>query len=218
MSKVLITGASGMIGSLILSRALNDASVEEVISLVRQKSGVKNKKLTEVVVKNFEVLSEVEKFLNNVDVVYYCIGVYTGAVKEDLFKKITVTYPKVLAEKIKEFSPNARFCLLSGAGADRREKSKIAFARYKGEVENILDGFFSKNFYTFRPSYIYPVTKRVEPNFSYKLWYLLYPLLKLFGDKVSIKSTELADGMYKIGQLGSQQNIFENKEIINLLK
>ena len=129
---------------------------------------------------------------------------------------ITVAYPEALASTVKRQSPKVSFCLLSGAGADRSEKSRMMFARDKGAIENRLSGMGFTSFHTFRPSYIYPVSPRQEPNLSYRLMRAIYPLLKLFGNTTSIRSTELAASMFFVGLKGDDREIFENKDILEL--
>jgi len=85
---------------------------------------------------------------------------------------------------------------------------------YKGIIENRLSKMGFKAFHALRPGYIYPVTPRKEPNFTYRISRFLYPLIKLFGSNSSIQSTELAASMFKIGLSGSDKEIFENKYIM----
>jgi uncharacterized protein YbjT (DUF2867 family) len=213
---VLIIGSTGMIGKLILNRCLESEEVSQVISLVRKASGQKHDKLTEVVVSNFEDYSEHAALFKNIQVSFFCLGVYTGAVPDDLFKKITVDYAVAFAKALEEHSPQARLCLLSGAGADRTEKSKTSFARYKGMAENQIANM-NLQFHSFRPGYIYPVEKRIEPNFGYTIMRLIYPLIKLLGNKYSITSTELSNAMFKVGVEGADQEVLENKEIFRYI-
>jgi len=44
---------------------------------------------------------------------------------------------------------------LSGAGADQTGRSRMAFARYKGEAEKALLAAGFPSVYIFRPAYIY---------------------------------------------------------------
>jgi len=69
-------------------------------------------------------------------------------------------------------------------------------------------------FYSFRPAYIYPVEPRIEPNVGYKIFKALYPIIKVFGKKYSIKSTELANSMFYVGLNGSDKQILENEDIL----
>jgi hypothetical protein len=102
---------------------------------------------------------------------------------------------------------------LSGQGADRTEKSKLQFARDKGAIENALAGLGFKSFYAFRPGYIYPTTKRKEPNFFYTVSRLFYPILKLLGNNVSITDQQLAATMYAVGMNGYSKEVLENKDM-----
>lgn len=214
MKRVLIAGASGMIGHLILKHCLSHSEILEVISLVRKPSGQQHAKLIEVVVSDFKNYEAIAANFETVDIAYFCIGVYTGQVNDMLFKAITVDYAVNFAKILKAKSPNARLCLLSGAGADRSEKSRTAFARYKGMAENTISGL-GLEFYAFRPAYIYPVTARKEPSFMYGLMRKLYPIIKLFGKNASITSTDLAQAMFTVGLHGASNEILENKMILD---
>jgi len=211
--KAIITGGTGMIGNLILNHCLDSAKISEVISLVRKPKGTAHAKLKEVVVKDFTDYSQHQALFQNVDFAFFCIGVYTGQVEDELFKKITVDYAVEFASALKEKSPKSTFCFLSGGGSDRTEKSRTAFARYKGMAENQIHDL-GLNFHSFRPAYIYPVTARKEPNLMYRFSRTLYPVIKLFGDNVSIKSTELAAAMFNVAMNGADQEILENKDIL----
>ncbi|MFH6604874.1 NAD(P)H-binding protein [Maribacter algicola] len=217
MKYVLIAGASGMIGSIILDECLSSSRINRVISLVRKKSNTTRAKLKEVIIEDFTVYDNHRNLFKNIDTAFFCIGVYTGGVPDKLFKEITVDYAVHFAEMLKEHSPNAKLCLLSGAGADRAEKSKTSFALYKGMAENQIDRL-GLEFYAFRPAYIYPVEPRKEPNLMYGIMRNLYPVLRLLGSNFSIKSTELAQAMYEIGIKGTDKKILENKDLIHYLK
>lgn len=211
--KVIIAGSTGMVGELILNQCLNSPLIAEVVSLVRNPTGRDHQKLSEIVIQNFEDYSAYSHCFMAKDIAFFCIGVYTGQVKDDLFKKITVDYAVKFATALKEHSPNARICLLSGAGADITEKSKTSFARYKGMAENKIRAL-DLEFYTFRPAYIYPVVRRKEPNIMYRLSRALYPIIKIFGKNASIRSDDLAAGMFKVGVNGTEKQILENRDIL----
>jgi len=211
--KVIIAGSSGMIGNLVLTHCLNSDQVTQVISLVRQPTNLKNPKLNEVVIPDFEDYSLQENLFKEVNTAFFCIGAYTGQVPDDLFKKITVNYAVEFAKAVAKNSPGATLCLLSGAGADRTEKSKTAFARYKGMAENQISKL-DLQFYSLRPAYIYPVESRKEPNLAYRIFRALYPVIKLFGNQYTIKSTELAQAIFQVGLHRANQPILENKDIL----
>ena len=214
MKRVMIAGASGMIGNLILDKCLLSSEVPEVISLVRRKSFRTHVKLKEVVVADFKNYEALNSTFENIDTAFFCIGAYTGQVPDRKFKEITVDFAVNFAQVLKQNSPNASLCLLSGAGADRTEQSNTSFAKYKGMAENRISQL-GLAFYAFRPGYIYPVIPRKEPNIMYKILRLLYPLMKFMSPNSSIKSTELAQAMLHVGLQGAEHKILENKDILN---
>lgn len=216
MKRVLIAGASGMVGNHLLNNCLASEQVDKVFSLVRRKSNSNHPKLHEVIIDDFSDYTTHQSLFYNIDVAFFCVGVYTGQVPDEEFKRITVDFPVSFAKALKVNSPDANVCLLSGAEADRTEKSKTSFARYKGMAENRISEL-DLNFYAFRPGYIYPVIPRREPNLMYSISRALYPIIRLFGKNASIKSNELAACMLKVGMDGTEKDILENRDIIELL-
>ncbi len=211
--KVLFAGSTGMIGNLILNHCLSSNKIDKVITIVRKPSKLQHPKLSEVIIEDFEDYSNHIETFQGIDSAYFCLGVYTGQVPDEVFKKITVTYAVSFAEKLAKESPGAKLCLLSGAGADRTEKSRTPFARYKGMAENQI-AKLNLTFYSFRPGYIFPVEPRKEPNLMYVLMRIMYPLVKLLGNKYSITSTALAKAMFVVGVHGASKQILENQDII----
>jgi uncharacterized protein YbjT (DUF2867 family) len=128
----------------------------------------------------------------------FCLGTYTGSVSDSDFRKITVDYTVEFSRVLYENSPGASFSFLSGNGADPTGRSRMAFARYKGEAENILVAAGFPHVYIFRPAYIYPVEPRKEPNFSYRLLRAIYPMFRrLFPNQV-IPADDLARTMIDV--------------------
>jgi uncharacterized protein YbjT (DUF2867 family) len=214
--KVVITGSTGMVGSIVLELCLQSSEISEVIALVRRSTQKAHAKYKEVIVDDFLHYEPYIHLFKGVDVVFYCLGVYTGAVPAEEFRKINVDYPLILAKSIYSQSPTATFCLLSGQGADNTEKSKMQFARDKGAIENALMNLNFKSFYSLRPGYIYPTTKRKEPNLFYKISRLLYPIIKLLGSSMSITDQQLAATIFTVGMNGNSKSILENRDMIEL--
>lgn len=210
---VMITGPTGMVGGHAVEYALKRKDVGKVTIITRRKTGIKNKKLVEVIHKDFMDLSPISEHLKDQDVVIYCIGVYTGAVPENEHEHITVDLTKSFARAVQKHNKDLTFCFLSGAGADRREKSRMVFARSKGKAENFLLKQKFKAVYIFRPGYIYPVKKRREPNFSYKLFRFLWPVLGRIAPNMGINSDWLGHTMVDVGLRGGKMNTYENRDI-----
>ncbi len=214
--KVIITGATGMVGGCALRICLDEPDVSKVTVIVRRSVGIQHDKLREILHNDFTDYSAITDALKDHDVALYCLGAYTGAVPDDEFRRITVDYTLAFANALHEASPQAAFCFLSGQGADQTERSRMAFARYKGTAEKALLKIDFPRVHIFRPGYIYPVTQREEPNLVYRISRVLYPLLSRVSPNIGIPSEDLAHAMVQTGLYGTgreESSIFENKEI-----
>jgi uncharacterized protein YbjT (DUF2867 family) len=215
---VIITGATGMVGGYALDYCLRSEYVGTVTALVRNHIGRKHPKLVEVIIKDFEDYSAVSDHLSGHDTALFCIGVYTGAVPNDEFERITVDYTKAFVSALLERSGPVSFCFLSGAGADRKERSKMVFARSKGKAENHLLRQDFGSLHIFRPGYIYPVKKRNEPNLGYRISRTIWPVMKRISPGMGINSDDLGNAIADIGIKGVGLETYENKDILKHLK
>jgi uncharacterized protein YbjT (DUF2867 family) len=182
----------------------------------RRSTGINDDRLREVVMDDFADYSALTDVLENQKAALYCLGAYTGAVPDGLFRRITVDYSLTFARALRKASPQAAFCFLSGQGADQTERSRLAFARYKGAAEKALLEIGFPRVHIFRPGYIYPVTPRKEPNLIYTITRFLYPLLRRLYPNIGISSEDLARAMVVAGLYGTgkyENPVLENKDI-----
>lgn len=210
---IIIMGSTGMIGSIILKEAIASKEINKILLINKKPSGILHKKITEIIHDDFLDFSSIASSLRHIDIAYYCIGVYTGSVPADEFRMITVDILEAFSSTIKKVNPHSTFCLLSAAGADQSQTSKIMFARDKGAAENIILEHCYDHHYFFRPGYIYPSTKRKEPNFMYKIMRTIYPLFKYIIPNASITSEELARALFITGVKGNKKSILNNKDM-----
>lgn len=213
--RLVIVGATGMVGGYALRDALGDPDVAAVTAIVRRTLGLSHPKLTEVVHPDFANCSALAETLSGQDAAIFCLGAYTGVVPDAELRRITVEYTIEFARVLRGNSPEAAFSFLSGSGADPTGRSRMAFARYKGEAETALlaAGF---PLYIFRPAYIYPVEPRKEPNLSYRLLRAIYPLFRLLLPNQVIRADDLARAMVHAAVHGTPQHpepVFENSDI-----
>ena len=162
--RLVIVGATGMVGGYALRFALEDSAVISVMAIGRRPLGISHPKLNEVIHQNFSNCSALAEPLSGQDAAIFCLGVYTGAVSDTQLREVTVVYPIEFARVLHLSSPDSAFSFLSGSGADQSGRSRMAFARYKGEAETALLRTGFSHVYIFRPAYIYPVEARKEPN------------------------------------------------------
>jgi uncharacterized protein YbjT (DUF2867 family) len=214
--RLVIVGASGMVGGCALRSALEDRTVDEVTSIGRRTLGVTHPKLREVLHQDFGDCSALAPALSCQDAAVFCLGTYTGAVPDTELRRTTVDYPIEFARVLRGGSPNATFAFLSGAGADPTGRSRIAFARYKGEAEQALLAAGFPHVYMFRPAYIYPVEPRKEPNVGYRVLRAIYPVFRVLFPNQVIRADDLARVMVDVAVRGPGEHrspVFENGDI-----
>ena len=209
-----------MVGGYALRHALSLSAVERVTSISRRKTGLSHPKLDEILHQDFSDCSALAPALSGQDAAIFCLGTYTGTVTDGEMRTITVDYTVDFARVLRGSSPDASFSFLSGSGADPTGRSRMAFARYKGEAEKALLGSGFPRLFIFRPAYIYPVEPRKEPNFSYRLLRSVYPVLQLLFPSQVIRADDLATSMVDIAiRTGArtEQVILENRDIRNMV-
>ena len=216
----MLVGATGMVGGYALRYALDDDTVKTVTAIVRRKLGISHPKLREVLHADFADCSTLSSALSEQDAAVFCLGTYTGTVSDAELRKVTVAYTIEFARVLHGASPEAAFSFLSGNGADATGKSRIAFARYKGEAENALIAAGFPSVYLFRPAYIYPVEPRKEPNFNYRILRAIYPAFRVPFPNLVVRADELAHAMVDAVVRGSERGsrVFENRDIRALVK
>src|SRR5580698_4040217 len=219
--RIVIVGATGMVGGYALRYALENSAVGSVTSIGRKKIGISHPKLSEVQHRDFSDCSALAGTLLGQDAVVFCLGTYTGSVSDAELRTITAGYTIEFARVLRNNSPNVAFSFLSGNGADPTGRSRLAFARYKGEAEKALLAAGFPRAYLFRPAYIYPVQPRKEPNFSYRLIRAVYPLFRLLFPNQVVRADDLACAMVNIVLRETHEHqclIFENRDIRAMVK
>ena len=218
IKRVLITGATGMVGGFVLKQLLIDPSVEEVISIGRRKSGVTDEKLTEIIHSDFLKFSPVKDKLKGIDVCIYCLGVYQPHVSKEQFFEVTCDYQKALTDVLEKSSTDLTFVLFGAQGADPSGKSKVTFAKGKGRAEKqLMKTVFPKK-YIFRPGYIHPTGERKPGGFVHTLLSPLAKAIYKFFPSMGIDDRDLARAMVDTGLTGTREpDTYENKDIREMI-
>jgi uncharacterized protein YbjT (DUF2867 family) len=218
--RLVIVGATGMVGGYALRYALQHPCVKIATAIARRKLDLSHPKLNQVVHQNFADCSALREVVSSHDAAIFCLGAYTGAVTDAELRTITVDYTVEFARVLHVSSPGAAFSFLSGSGADPSGRSRMHFARYKGEAENALLAAGFPHVYIFRPAYIYPVESRKEPNFSYRLLRAIYPAFRVLFPNQVIPADDLARAMVDVvvqKTPGRESQVFENRDIRSMI-
>ncbi|MEK8132437.1 NAD-dependent epimerase/dehydratase family protein [Paenibacillus filicis] len=214
--KVILTGATGMVGEGVLHECLLDPEVEEVLVISRRISGMSHPKLTELVHDNFFDLSSIAERLKGYDACFYCLGISSVGKSEADYTRITYDMTMHMAELLSRSNPGMVFCYITGSGTDSTEQGRSMWARVKGRTENHLLQLPFRAAYMFRPSYIHP-TKGLKNTYSYA-WTItwLYPLLKPLFPNQLLTMKELGNAMLQVARTGYEKPILQVPDILRL--
>jgi uncharacterized protein YbjT (DUF2867 family) len=214
--KVIITGATGMVGEGVLHECLQHRDIEKVLIVNRRPSGFTHPKLQEIIHANFFDLSSIENELTGYDACFFCLGVSSIGMKENKYYHLTFSLTLNFARTLLVINPHSVFCYVSGFGTDSSEVGKSMWARVKGKTENhlILLGF--RDAYMFRPGFLLPTPglKNALKGYRYVNW--LYPTLRRFFPKYVCALQELGLAMIHVTNKGFEKSIVEVVDIVEM--
>src|SRR6202162_683573 len=192
--KVIIFGATGMVGQSVLRESLLDSEVERVLVVGRSSIGVEHEKLKAIVHKDFFDFSNMEANLSGYDACFFCLGVSSAGMTERDYTRVTCDVTMAAAEVLARKNPRMTFIYISGAGTDSSEHGRSMWARVKGRTENALLKMPLKA-YMFRPGYIQPMhgikSKTKLYSAAYTVVAPLYPLLRRLAPKYVTTTEQL---------------------------
>jgi uncharacterized protein YbjT (DUF2867 family) len=214
--RVVLFGATGMIGQGVLRECLRDPAVEAVLSVGRAATGQQHPKLQELIHTDFMDFSAVEENFRGYDACFFCLGATSAGKSEPVYHLVTYEYTMEAAEPLIRLNPELTFIYVSGVGTDSTEKGRVMWARVKGRTENALIALTEKA-YMFRPGYIQPLHGVRSRTTFYRVIYQvvapLYPLLRrLFPG--SVTTTErMGRAMINVATHGAPTRILEPRDI-----
>ncbi len=216
--KVIIFGASGMVGQSALRECLLDDGVERVLTVGRSSTGTQHPKLREIVLPDLKELSRVEHDLAGYDACFFCLGVSAAGLKEEEYRKTTYDLTLSVAEVLARLNPDMTFIYVSGSGTDSTEKGRSMWARVKGETENALLRLPFEQAYMFRPGGIIPLYGVKSKTRLYQTMYdLLKPLNRVvLKSNLFITSEQLGKAMVTVAKNGFAKPILESKDLKQL--
>lgn len=218
--KVIITGATGMVGKGVLLECLDNEAISVVLVIGRSNINLKHPKLKELIHKDFSNFSNIQNELLSYDACYYCLGISAAGLNEDQYIKITYDYTMALANVLFEVNPKMTFVYVSGEGTDSSEKGRMMWARVKGKTENDLLNLGFQQAYMFRPGVIIPLkgiksrTKSYQFMYDYFMW--LVKLIKAISPNSVVSTTQIGLAMINAMLKGYGKKVLRPKEIIDL--
>jgi len=219
--KVIITGATGMVGEGVLFECLHHPEVERVLVITRKSCGYSHPKLTEIIHSDFLDISSLSDRLTGYNACYFCLGVTSLDKNEAEYARLTYTLTLNFATTLATLNPDMTFCYISGVGTDSTEKGRTMWARVKGKTENDLMKLPFRQVYNFRPGGIesfLPLKSSQTYYKTYKYLGWLFSLMKVIAPNLVITLKDLAAAMINASLTGYPKNILEMKDMKLLAK
>jgi len=216
--RVIITGATGMVGEGVLHESLLHPDVEKVLVINRKPCGVTHPKLTEILHSNFYDLSPIAEQMRDYNACFFCLGVSSVGMKEQEYYSLTYTLTMHMAEILSKLNNDMTFCYISGAGTDSSEKGRMSWARVKGKTENDLMKLPFKKIFAFRPAFMQPTKGLKNTHGYYTGFNLLYPVLRAILPKYVSTLRELGLAMINSVIKGYEKSVLEVRDIVELAK
>jgi uncharacterized protein YbjT (DUF2867 family) len=215
--KVILFGATGMVGQGVLRECLLDPEVASVLAIVRSSTGQQDAKLQELVHKDFLDFTGIEGRLSGYDACFFCLGVSSMGMQEEDYERITYGCTLAAARALVRQNPGMTFEFISGAGTDSTEKGRSMWARVKGKAENALLGMPFKAVYVLRPGFIQPLhgikSKTGLYQAVYTLMAPLYPLWKTLLPDYVTTTEQLGRAMIAVAKNGAAKRVLESRDI-----
>jgi uncharacterized protein YbjT (DUF2867 family) len=215
--KVLLFGATGMVGQGVLRECLLDQNVQHVLSIGRSVTGQRHPKLREIVHENFLDFSALEAELSGFDACFFCLGVSSTGMTEERYHRITYDITMAAARTLAKLNPQMTFIYVSGMGTDSTERGRAMWARVKGKTENALLQLPFQAQYMFRPAFIQPLHGIRSKTKLYRALYAVMgpicPLLRVLFPKYVTTTEQVGRAMLKVAQQGAQKSVLENWDI-----
>lgn len=214
--KILLFGATGMVGQGVLRECLLDPDVESVLAVGRRASGASYAKLRELVAPNLHDLSPHAAELTGFDACFFCLGASSAGMSEADYRRVTKDLTLAVAGVLARLSPRM-FVYVSGAGTDSTEHGRSMWARVKGETENALLRLPFAAAYMFRPGYIQPVHGITSKTSLYRAMYAvvspLFPMLnRLFPNQVTT-TERVGRAMLAVAKRGAPKKVLETCDL-----
>lgn len=211
--KVIITGATGMVGEGVLLECLDNPAVQQVLMVNRRPSPLRHAKLQELLIPDFMQLEPYTNSLTGYDACFFCAGISSVGMKEDRYHSITYDTTLHFAQTLASLNPGMVFTYVSGAHTDGSEKGRLMWARVKGKTENALIQLPFRGEYNFRPGFMkpYPGQKNVKSIFR-----LIIPIIPLLFPKASLTMQQVGRAMINAVTKGYPKPILEISDIRKL--
>lgn len=213
--KVILFGASGMVGQGVLRECLRDDAIDRVLAIGRRATGKKHPKLREIMCPDLFDLGCASAELQGYDACFWCMGVSAAGMSETEYTRLTFDLTLAWARTLARVNPAMTFLYVSGAGTGGR----AMWARVKGRTEAALLDLFPSS-YMIRLAVLRPVhgelSKTRWTRIAYYVLRPLFPIVRAVAPGWVITTEELGRAMIRAARHGAPKRILENRDLIAL--
>jgi uncharacterized protein YbjT (DUF2867 family) len=217
--RVLLFGATGMVGQGVLRECLLAPDVEQVIAVGRSATGQRHAKLREIVRSDVQDLTPLAPELTGVDACFFCLGVSAAGMSEERYTQLTYDLTLAVAQTLARLHPGMTFVYVSGMGTDATERGRTMWARVKGRTENALLAL-PLEAYMFRPGLIQPLHGIRSKTALYRAAYVVLapftPLLKRLFPRAVTTTEQMGRAMLAVARRGYPRRVLETADINTL--
>lgn len=214
--RVVLFGATGMIGQGVLRECLADEAVESILLVTRSPTGVRHPKVVELLHNDFFDFSDLVERVSMYDACFFCLGVTSAGMSEAEYARVTHDITLAAARVLAQANPRMVFVYVSGAGTDSSEKGRVMWARVKGRTENALLALPFRA-YAFRPGYIQPLDGIRSKTGWYRAFYAvarpLYPALRRMAPNAVTNTRAIGRAMLAVAKKGAPRRVLETPDI-----
>ena len=218
--KVIIFGATGMVGQGVLRECLLAPVVDHVLAVGRSSTGVRNTKLTEIIHDDFMDYSAIESQLTGFDACFFCLGVSSIGMNEQRYRHLTYDLTLAAATTLARLNPQMIFTYVTGAGTDSTERGPRMWARIKGKTENDLFKLPFRAVYAFRPGAIEPLhgarSKTPWVQAVYAVSGPLWSVLRRISPRLVTSTEQIGRAMIRVAREGYPRKVLEMEDINGL--
>lgn len=219
MLKIIIFGATGMVGQGVLRECLAAPDVEQVLTVGRTPTGGQHARLRELVHADMWDYGAAEEALSGFDACFFCLGATSSGMSEQQYAHLTYDLTLAAASLLARVNPRMVFIYVSAAGADSGEKSRIMWERVRGRTENALLKLPFRGVHIFRPGMIEPVgvkSKTTAYRWFYTLARPLLPVLRALLPDQILSTPQVGQAMLEVARHGAPKRVLESADINRL--
>lgn len=210
--RIILFGATGMVGQGVLRECLRDDGVEHVLSIGRRSVGRTHPKLSELIREDLFDFGVAGADLQGYGACFFCLGVSSAGLSEAAYTRLTFDLTLGWAQTLARINPALTFVYVSGAGTGGR----AMWARVKGRTEAALLAVFPSAYMVRLPA-LRPMHGEVSTTrwarIAYAVFRPLLPLVRAVAPGAVVTTEELGRAMLRAARQAPGKRVLEGLDL-----